>query len=79
MVARAGLGCVAMASLAWRRRTPLLVTVLVVAANLVINPQGEFSTLLSLVLVCFTVGYETKPPAPTSASASWSCPSWPCR
>ena len=26
------------------------------------NPGGEFSTLLSLVLVCFTVGSETGPP-----------------
>ena len=52
----------AMASLAWRRRAPLLVAALVVAANLAVNPQGEFSMLLSLVLVCFTVGNETKPP-----------------
>ena len=57
-----GIAGVAMASLAWRRRAPLLVAALVVTANLLINPQGEFSTLLSLVLVCFTVGSETKPP-----------------
>ncbi len=57
-----GIAGVAMASLAWRRVTPLLVAALVVTANLLINPQGEFSTLLSLVLVCFTVGSETKPP-----------------
>jgi signal transduction histidine kinase len=57
-----GIAGVAMASLAWRRRAPLVVAAIVVAANLLINPQGEFSTLLSLVLVCFTVGAETKPP-----------------
>ncbi len=52
----------AMAALAWRRRAPLVVAALVVASNLLINPAGEFSTLLSLVLVCFTVGAETKSP-----------------
>ena len=52
----------AMASLAWRRRAPLVVTALVIASNIAVNPDGEFSTLLSLVLVCFTVGSETRPP-----------------
>jgi signal transduction histidine kinase len=52
----------AMASLAWRRRAPILVAALVVASNIVVNPEGQFSTLLSLVLVCFTVGFETRPP-----------------
>ena len=52
----------AMATLAWRRLYPLPVAVLVVAANLVVNPQGEFTLLLSLVLVCFTIGYESQPP-----------------
>jgi signal transduction histidine kinase len=52
----------AMAGLAWRRRFPLLVATAVVGANLLLNPQGLFSTLLSLVLVCFTVGLETSPP-----------------
>lgn len=54
-----GLGMVA---LAWRRQAPLLVTTAVVLVNLLTNPQNEFSTLLSLVLVCFTVGAETEPP-----------------
>jgi two-component sensor histidine kinase len=53
---------VAMSSLAWRRRFPLVVAGLVIASNLVVNPQGEFSTLLSLVLVSFTIGAETAPP-----------------
>ena len=35
---------------------------LVVAVNVLTNPSGEFSTLLSLVLVCFTIGSETGPP-----------------
>ena len=52
----------AMASLAWRRRAPLVVAAVVVGSNLVINPSGDFTTLLSLVLVCFTVGAETTPP-----------------
>jgi signal transduction histidine kinase len=52
----------AMSSLAWRRRFPILVAVLVISSNVVTNPQGEFSVLLSLVLVSFTVGAETEPP-----------------
>ena len=52
----------AMASLAWRRRAPLVVTAIVIASNIAVNPTGEFTTLLSLVLVCFTVGSETRPP-----------------
>ena len=52
----------AMAALAWRRRAPLVVAGLVIASNIAVNPAGEFSTLLSLVLVCFTVGAETRPP-----------------
>jgi signal transduction histidine kinase len=52
----------AMASLAWRRRAPLVVAALVIGSNIVVNPTGDFTTLLSLVLVCFTVGAETRPP-----------------
>jgi signal transduction histidine kinase len=59
---RVALGCIAMGALAWRRRWPLVIAALVVAVNVATNPQGEFTTLLSLVLVCFTVGYETRPP-----------------
>ena len=51
-----------MVLLAWRRQAPILVAALVVVANVLTNPQGQFSILLSLVLVCFTVGYETRPP-----------------
>jgi signal transduction histidine kinase len=59
---RPALGAIAMASLAWRRRAPLAVAAIVVAVNIATNPEGQFTTLLSLVLVCFTVGYETRPP-----------------
>jgi len=52
----------AMAALAWRRRAPLVVAALVIGSNLVVNPSGDFTTLLSLVLVSFTVGAETRPP-----------------
>lgn len=53
---------VAMAVLAWRRSFPIGVAAWVVATNVAINPQGEFSTLLALVLVCYTIGSETEPP-----------------
>lgn len=46
----------AMALLAWRRRFPVAVAFLVVMSNAYTNPDGEFSVLLSLVLVSFTVG-----------------------
>ena len=52
----------AMSGLAWRRRFPVVVAVLVVFSNLLTNPEGEFTVLLSLVLVAFTVGAETDPP-----------------
>ena len=53
----------AMVFLAWRRRFPLPVTIVAVASNLVINSQEQFSTLLALVLVAYTVGSETDPPS----------------
>jgi hypothetical protein len=52
----------AMASLAWRRRFPVLVPFLVASSNLFVNPEGEFTVLLSLVLVSFTAGAEAEPP-----------------
>ena len=57
-----------MVALAWRRQYSLVVAALVVGSNVITNPQGEFTTLLSLVLVSFTVGSETAPP--------WSCGAW---
>src|SRR5688572_1618641 len=49
----------AMSALAWRRRFPVVVAALVVFSNLLTDPEGEFTVLLSLVLVSFTVGAET--------------------
>ncbi len=53
---------IAMATLAWRRRFPIAVAVLVIGSDVTLNPQNEFSTLLSLVLVAYTIGSETVPP-----------------
>ena len=52
----------AMTLLAWRRRFPVAVAFVVVMSNILTNPDGEFTVLLSLVLVSFTVGAETAPP-----------------
>lgn len=52
----------ALATLAVRRQYPLLVALLVTNVNWFVNTDNEFSVLLSIVLVCFTVGYETRPP-----------------
>ncbi len=52
----------ALASLAVRRQYPLLVAIFVTIVNFVVNPRNEFTTVLSLVLVAFTVGHETRPP-----------------
>ncbi|HXV57313.1 MAG TPA: histidine kinase [Gaiellaceae bacterium] len=52
----------AMAGLAWRRRFPIATAAAVVLANIVLNPEGQFSTLLAVVLVSFTVGAEAEPP-----------------
>jgi len=55
-------GGLAMATLGWRRTFPIGVAVCVVVSTIVTNPDGQFSTLLSLVLVCYTVGSETETP-----------------
>lgn len=52
----------AMVALAWRRSFPIGVAVYVVGTDLAINPEQQFSTLLSLVLVCYTIGAETERP-----------------
>jgi signal transduction histidine kinase len=49
-------------ALAWRRCFPLAVTAVAVAANLALNPTGELSLLLVLVLVTWTVGSATARP-----------------
>lgn len=52
----------AMALLAWRRVFPLTVALVIVVVNFALNPDGQLTTLLTLVLVTFTVGSETEPP-----------------
>ena len=52
----------AMAAVAWRRVFPVQVAVAAVLANIVINPDAQFSTLLCLVLLSYTIGVETMPP-----------------
>lgn len=52
----------AMAGLAWRRALPIPVAALIVASNVLTNPDGQFSTLLSIVLMAYTNGAENKPP-----------------
>lgn len=52
----------AMAGLAWRRSLPIPVAALIMASNLLVNPDGQFSTLLSMVLVAYTNGAENEPP-----------------
>ena len=52
----------ALATLAWRRQFPLVVATLIIASNVAINPNDQFTTLLSLVLVAFTIGSETVGP-----------------
>ena len=52
----------AMGALAWRRTFPIAVALVVVGSNILVNPEGEFATLLSLVLAAYTVGAETEPP-----------------
>ncbi len=61
-VVHALLGVPALAALAWRRRFPIIVALALNASNIAINPRGEFSTLLALVLVSFTLGNELDPP-----------------
>jgi len=53
---------VAMTALAWRRRFPVLVALVVLAANFYVNPDGQFSTLLALVLVSYSIGAYADPP-----------------
>ena len=57
-----GLSAPALATLAVRRQYPLAVAIVVTNVNFLVNTENEFTTLLSLVLVSFTAGYETRPP-----------------
>jgi len=51
-----------MVALAWRRRHPLLVAAIVMGSIIATNPDGEFTTLLAIVLVSFTLGSEQDAP-----------------
>jgi signal transduction histidine kinase len=52
----------ALATIAVRRQYPLLVALVVTNVNWFANAENQFTTLLSLVLVSFTAGYELRPP-----------------
>lgn len=56
------LAMLALAALAWRRIAPVTVACALALADQVTNPAGRFSTVLALVLVAYTVGFETKGP-----------------
>jgi signal transduction histidine kinase len=51
-----------MGSVAWRRRFPLGVLILVVGGIMVLDPDGQLSVFAALVIVTFTVGAELDPP-----------------
>jgi len=57
-----GVAALAMVALAWRRSFPLVVAVITVTANFVVNPAGQFSTVLALVLVAYSLGLYAPPP-----------------
>jgi signal transduction histidine kinase len=52
----------ATAALAWRRAFPLTVALVLIGANVATNPDGQFATLLAIVVVAYTLGAETEPP-----------------
>lgn len=51
-----------MGALAWRRQFPVVVTLAVLGANFAVNPDSEYTLILSLVLCCFTIGHECETP-----------------
>jgi signal transduction histidine kinase len=57
-----GVAGLAMAGLAWRRAFPELTAALVMGSNFAVNPEGQLSTALALVLVAYTNGAESDPP-----------------
>lgn len=52
----------AMVALAWRAVFPVPVAALVMASNLVVNPDGQLSTILAMVLVAYANGAHSDPP-----------------
>jgi signal transduction histidine kinase len=54
-------GTTVMLAIAWRRAFPLLITVIVVAGNMVLGANGgELSVVFGLLVMAFTVGSETE-------------------
>ena len=49
---------IGMAALAWRRVSPVGAAATLVVANIASNPDGDFSTILALVVASYTVGFE---------------------
>lgn len=58
----AGVAGLAMSALAWHRIFPITVAAVVMASNIVVNPEGQLSTGLALVLVAYTNGAVSAPP-----------------
>ena len=56
------LAVVVMASLAFRRRAPLVVLTVVMLGTLALDPEGELAIFVALLLVCYTCGAELDPP-----------------
>lgn len=65
-----------MGSLAWRRRFPLAVLAIVVAAAPALDPGGQLSFFVALVLASFTAGAELDPPRSWAALALAVVPFW---
>ena len=49
-------------ALAWRRQYPIVVAVVVLVSNVSMDPNHEFTSVLTLVLCAYTVGVETSSP-----------------
>lgn len=65
-----------MGSLAWRRRFPLTVLAVVVAGVLLIDPEGQLSVFVAVVLAAFTAGAESDRPRAWAGLALAVVPFW---
>ena len=65
-----------MGSLAWRRRFPLAVLAVVVAGVPALDPEGQLSFFVALVLASFTAGAELDPPRAWIGLALAVVPLW---
>ena len=66
----------ALGSLAWRRRFPILVLALVVGGILALDPEGQLSAFVALMVASFTAGVELDPPRAWIALALAVFPFW---